>query len=148
MNGLDKHCVKSVPIRSYFWSVFSCIRPKYEDLLRKSPYAVRIQEIRTRKNSVFGLFSRSESALLIGVWRSCFTTDLKFNHVISKRFSIYTLKSCGNPHSCYSVSIYLFKVNNGNTRKMREIQVSRFQHLNGNETEMPDETGSGNLLWK
>ena len=106
------------------------------------------RKIRTRKNSVFGLFSRSESALLIGVWRSCFTTDLKFNHVISKRFSIYTLKSCGNPHSCYSVSIYLFKVNNGNTRKMREIQVSRFQHLNGNETEMPDETGSGNLLWK
>ena len=106
------------------------------------------RKIRTRKNSVFGLFSRSESALLIGVWRSCFTTDLKFNHVISKRFSIYTLKSCGNPHSCYSVSIYLLKVNNGNTRKMREIQVSRFQHLNGNETEMPDETGSGNLLWK
>ena len=106
------------------------------------------RKIRTRKNSVFGLFSRSESALLIGVWRSCFTTDLKCNHVISKRFSIYTLKSCGNPHSCYSVSIYLFKVNNGNTRKMREIQVSRFQHLNGNETEMPDETGSGNLLWK
>ena len=106
------------------------------------------RKIRTRKNSVFGLFSRSESTLLIGVWRSCFTTDLKFNHVISKCFSIYTLKSCGNPHSCYSVSIYLFKVNNGNTRKMREIQVSRYQHLNGNETEMPDETGSGNLLWK
>ena len=106
------------------------------------------RKIRTRKNSVFGLFSRSESTLLIGLWRSCFTTDLKFNHVISKCFSIYTLKSCGNPHSCYSVSIYLFKVNNGNTRKMREIQVSRFQHLNGNETEMPDETGSGNLLWK
>ena len=106
------------------------------------------RKIRTRKNSVFGLFSHSESALLIGVWRSCFTTDLKFNHVISKRFSIYTLKSCGNPHSCYSVSIYLFKVNNGNTRKMREIQVSRYQHLNGNETEMPDETGSGDLLWK
>ena len=114
------------------------------DLRIQSEY----RKIRTRKNSVFGLFSRSESALLIGVWRSCFTTDLKFNHVISKRFSIYTLKSCGNPHSCYSVSIYLFKVNNGNTRKMREIQVSRFQHLNGNETEMPDETGSGNLLWK
>ena len=106
------------------------------------------RKMRTRKNSVFELFSHSESALLIGVWRSCFTTDLKFNHVISKRFSIYTLKSCGNPHSCYSVSIYLFKVNNGNTRKMREIQVPRFQHLNGNETKMPDETGSGDLLWK
>ena len=33
------HCVKSVQIRSYFWSVFSCIR--------------------TRNNSVFGHFLRS-----------------------------------------------------------------------------------------
>ena len=28
------HCVKSVQIRSYFWSVFSCIRTEYGDLLR------------------------------------------------------------------------------------------------------------------
>ena len=27
------HCVKSVQIRSYFWSVFSCIRIEYGDLL-------------------------------------------------------------------------------------------------------------------
>ena len=26
------HCVKSVQIRSFFWSVFSCIRNKYGDL--------------------------------------------------------------------------------------------------------------------
>ena len=38
------HCVKSVQIHSYFWSVFSCIRTKYEELLRKSSYSVRIQE--------------------------------------------------------------------------------------------------------
>ena len=36
---LIQHCVKSVQIRSFFWSVFSCIR--------------------TRKNSIFGHFSRS-----------------------------------------------------------------------------------------
>ena len=41
------HCVKSVQIRSFFWSVFSCIQSKY-------------REIRTRKNSVFGHFSRSD----------------------------------------------------------------------------------------
>ena len=35
------HCVKSVQIWGYLWSVFSCIR--------------------TRSNSVFGHFSRSES---------------------------------------------------------------------------------------
>ena len=28
------HCVKSVQIRSYFWSVFSCIRIEYGDLLQ------------------------------------------------------------------------------------------------------------------
>ena len=38
------HYVKSVQIRSYFWSVFSCIRTKYGDLLCKSPYWVRKQE--------------------------------------------------------------------------------------------------------
>ena len=40
------HCVKSVQIRSFSWSVFSCIRPEY-------------RKIQTRKNSVFGHFSRS-----------------------------------------------------------------------------------------
>ena len=41
------HCVKSVQIRSYFWSLFSCIRTE-------------CRKIRTRNNSVFGQFSRSE----------------------------------------------------------------------------------------
>ena len=36
--------VKSVPIQSYFWSVFSCIRTEYRDLLCKSPYSVLIQK--------------------------------------------------------------------------------------------------------
>ena len=40
----NKHCVKSIQIRSYFWSLFSCIQNEYGDLLRKSPYSVRIQE--------------------------------------------------------------------------------------------------------
>ena len=43
----DIHCVKSVQRRSYFWSVFSCIRTEY-------------RKIRTRNNSVFGHFSRSD----------------------------------------------------------------------------------------
>ena len=37
-------CVKSVQIRSYFWSVFSCIRIECGDLRSKSPYSIRIQE--------------------------------------------------------------------------------------------------------
>ena len=42
-----KHCVKSVQIWSYFWSVFSCIRIEY-------------RKIRARTDSVFGHFSRGE----------------------------------------------------------------------------------------
>ena len=40
------HYVKSVQIRRYFWSVFSCIRTEYGEilLLCTSPYSVRIQE--------------------------------------------------------------------------------------------------------
>ena len=40
------HCVKSVQIRSFFWSVFSIIQSE-------------CGKIRTRKTSVFGHFSRS-----------------------------------------------------------------------------------------
>ena len=48
-----RHCVESVQKRSYFWSVFSygvnlCIQYEF-------------RKIRTRNNSVFGHFSRSES---------------------------------------------------------------------------------------
>ena len=38
------HCVKSVQIRSYFWSAFFCIRIEYGDLRSKSPYSIQIQE--------------------------------------------------------------------------------------------------------
>ena len=54
------HCVKSVQIVSFFWSVFSRIRTKNGDFRSKSPYSVPIREVRTRKNSVFGRFSRSD----------------------------------------------------------------------------------------
>ena len=42
--AFELNCVKSVQIRSYFWSVFSCIRIEYGDLLRTSPYSIRIHE--------------------------------------------------------------------------------------------------------
>ena len=55
---LNFHFVKSVQIRSFFWSVFSRIRTEYEEIV-----FLRIQsefmKIRTRKNSVFGHFTRS-----------------------------------------------------------------------------------------
>ena len=47
---LPLHFVKSVQIRSFFWSLFSCIRTEYGDLLRKSPYSVRVQKNTDQKN--------------------------------------------------------------------------------------------------
>ena len=41
------HCVKSVQIRSFFLSLFSCIQSEY-------------RKIQTRKNSLYGHFSRSD----------------------------------------------------------------------------------------
>ena len=55
------HCVKSVQIRSYFWSVFSCIRTEYGDLLVNLHIESEYRKIRTRNNSAFGHFSISDS---------------------------------------------------------------------------------------
>ena len=38
------HCVKGIKIRSFSWSVFSCIRTESGDLLRESSYSVQIYE--------------------------------------------------------------------------------------------------------
>ena len=38
------HCVKSVQIRSYFWSAFFCIQTQYGEMLHFSPRSVRIQK--------------------------------------------------------------------------------------------------------
>ena len=39
-----KHYMKNFQIRSYLWSVFSCMRIEYGDLQSKSSYSIRIQE--------------------------------------------------------------------------------------------------------
>ena len=56
--------MKSVQIRSCFWSVFSRTQAEYGDLLRKSPYSTRVRENTDQKNSVFGHLSRSVTAEL------------------------------------------------------------------------------------
>ena len=57
-----RHCVISVQIRSFSWSVFSRIRTEYGERYEVS---LRIQsecwKIRTRKNSVFGHISQSQN---------------------------------------------------------------------------------------
>ena len=49
---ISVHCVKSVQIQSYFWSIFSC---NGTNLRIQSEY----RKIQARNNSVFGHFSRS-----------------------------------------------------------------------------------------
>ena len=55
----SSHCMKSVQIRSFFWSAFSRIRTEYGEILRISPYSARMRENTDQKNSVFGHFSRN-----------------------------------------------------------------------------------------
>ena len=46
------------PNTDFFWSVFSCIRTEYGDLLRNSPYLVRIQKNTDQKNlRIWALFT-------------------------------------------------------------------------------------------
>ena len=56
--------VKIVQIRSYFWSVFSCIGAEYGDIRKFTIYANRrihseCRKLRARNNSLFGHFSRT-----------------------------------------------------------------------------------------
>ena len=54
--------MKSVQMRSFFWSVFSCIRTEYGDLRNKSPYSVQIQENADQKNlRIWTLFATGGS---------------------------------------------------------------------------------------
>ena len=47
------HCVKSVQIGSFFWSLFSRIWTKYRDLRSKSPYSFRILENADQKKTPY-----------------------------------------------------------------------------------------------
>ena len=60
----NKHCVKRDQIRSFFWSIFSCIWTEYT-------------KRRTRKNSVFGHYSRNE----IFPDLHCATGSIYWSHV-------------------------------------------------------------------
>ena len=62
---LRSQCVKSVQVRSLFWSVFSLIRTEYREILRMSPYSVRMRgKIRTRKPPYLDTFHSVISELL------------------------------------------------------------------------------------
>ena len=57
LSHVTSHCVKSVQIWSYFWSIFSCIQTEYGEIRSiQSEY----WKIRIWNNSVFGHISRSD----------------------------------------------------------------------------------------
>ena len=47
------HCVKSVQIRSFFWSVFSLIRSEYEEIRSISRYTFRMREKTDQKKTPY-----------------------------------------------------------------------------------------------
>ena len=52
------HCVKSIQIRSFFWSLFPCIRTKYRKIrTRKTPYLDTFYELYASVNLFFNLDS-------------------------------------------------------------------------------------------
>ena len=63
--GGKEQYVKRAQIRSFFWSVFSCIQNEFGDLLRKSAYSVRIQENTNQKKlRIWTLFTQWISRVL------------------------------------------------------------------------------------
>ena len=49
---------KKRPFSELFWCAFSRIRTKYEEMLRISPYSVRMRENADQNNSEYGHFLR------------------------------------------------------------------------------------------
>ena len=67
LNFLKRHCVKSIQVRSFFWSIFSRMRTKYGDILRISPYSVQIRENKDQKKlRIWTLFRQCVWTLKIG----------------------------------------------------------------------------------
>ena len=58
------HCVKSVQIRSFFWSAFSRTRTEYGEIRSISPYSVQMREnVDQKKLGIWTLFTQYVSVL-------------------------------------------------------------------------------------
>ena len=64
------YCVKSFQIRSFFWSVFSHVWTEYREILRISPYSVRIKKNKVQKKlRIWTLFT--QCFILCGFSEGC-----------------------------------------------------------------------------
>ena len=85
------HCAQSVQIRSCFWPVFPCIRTEY-------------RKIRTRNNSVFGHFSRSDETVKLWVRKVMQHEDnLKFAKVEKNLIEAVSKKDGSKKLFCHIV---------------------------------------------
>ena len=64
------HCMRRVQIWSFFWSVFSCVRTGYGDLILESPYSVWIQKNTDQKKLRIWTFFTQYLLSWITLW-SC-----------------------------------------------------------------------------
>ena len=55
----SKPLIEKCPYSELFWSAFSRIWTEYGEILRISPYSVRMRENADQKNSEYGHFLRS-----------------------------------------------------------------------------------------
>ena len=79
---------KKCPYSELFWSVFSRIRTEYGEILRISPYSVRMRENTDQNNSECGHFSRRSIGLSSqDYW---FTIIFTF-YVTAEKVVIYSL---------------------------------------------------------
>ena len=84
--------MKSGQIRSYFWSVFSCIRTEYGDLQVNLQIQSNTEKYgpKKKKNSILGHFSRSarfSSEKMLHL--KCFNTDqLIFSKTLDKVLTV------------------------------------------------------------
>ena len=74
----EKHCVKSVQIRSFFWSVFPVLGLNMEIYGVNLRIQLEFRKIRTRKDYVFGHFSRSTGKSVINGTKYSRMDQVKF----------------------------------------------------------------------
>ena len=70
-----ERCVKCVQIWGFFWSVFSRFRTEYGEILRMSPYSVRMWENTDQKIlriwALFAHWKSSEDVLVLWMYFCC-----------------------------------------------------------------------------
>ena len=98
---------KKCPYLEFFWSVLSCIRNEYGDLVFKLAYSVRMWKNTDQKNYKYGYFSRSVNLLQQNRgfhWRA---TCWKLNTFIPLNSPLCKTNLCGVKKGFFIFSLIL-----------------------------------------